>query len=171
MPVSSVCNNPLSNCRLWLGVPHVISSSAAFAWKKGQNLDVKLWLYSVPVINNLLLSYYLTESFLSASFSQCYFPLAGVSPLWDWTSLNQLGSSCSDFTLTGSQCGCLTAVWQPLKNCQIQLCLESNAAPRQQNPQLITNQIWFLCQEGVTRILQSGCMLTDKPMSHFYLHQ
>lgn len=58
-------------------------------------------------------------------------------------------------SLTGSQGSYLTAAWQPLKNCQIHLCLQSNAAPRQQNPLLITNQIWFLCQEGATQFFYS----------------
>lgn len=79
-------------------------------------------------------------------------PLAGISSIFYWTSLNKPNSSCSEFTLKCSQCSYLATVWQPLRRCQIQLCLESNASLKQQNPQLITNQIWFLCQEGVTRI-------------------
>lgn len=161
-----------------------------------QNFNVNLWRCSETVMNSaLLLRYYLKESFWSALMDHFHFPslefqsLFIAAPLFGISSI--LGPDVAEQTLcffvvvffkketknlppslTGSQGSYLTAAWQPLKNCQIHLCLQPNAAPRQQNPLLITNQIWFLCQEGATQFfLQSGSMLTDKPMSHFYLHQ
>lgn len=66
------------------------------------------------------------------------------------TSINQ--QNRRELTLKHSLCIYVTAVWQPLKGCQMQLGSESAASLKLQNTELITNQIWSLRQEGLTHI-------------------